>query len=61
MYGWPEERGSQHAQALDACLKVLAGQRSGRAAEKVFVEAATEAGILLTGSTPRWSVHAMRR
>ena len=53
MYGWPERRGSQHAEALDTCLKVLAGERSGREAEKVFTDAATEAGILLTGPTPR--------
>ena len=53
MYGWPENRGSAHGQALDVCLKVLAGQRSGREAEQAFIKAATEAGILLQSQKPR--------
>jgi hypothetical protein len=53
MSGWPDKRGSAHGHALDMCLKVLAGQRSGREAEQAFIEAATEAGILLQSPKPR--------
>jgi hypothetical protein len=43
---WPK-RGDRHRDATDACLKVLEGQRSTADAETAFLEAASEAGILV--------------
>ncbi len=43
---WPN-RGPRHADALEACLKVLDGHRSTIDAQNAFVEAAREASILL--------------
>ena len=43
---WPKS-GSRHRDATDTCLKVLEGHRSTADAERAFVEAAREAGILV--------------
>jgi Protein of unknown function (DUF982) len=46
MADWPGKRDERHRDALDACLKVLAGHRSTEDAEKAFREAAQLTGIL---------------
>jgi hypothetical protein len=43
---WPGERDAWHRDAVDACLKVIEGNRSTEDAEKAFRQAATKAGIL---------------
>jgi hypothetical protein len=53
IYCWPGERGPRHRDAIDACLKVIDGHRSTIDAEKAFVEAAREAGILEQGTAHR--------
>ena len=45
---WPGERGPRHRDASEACLKVLDGHRSTADARTGFVEAAREAGILIS-------------
>jgi len=47
---WPN-RGPRHADALDACLKVLDGHRSTIDARNAFIEAAREASVLVAGET----------
>jgi hypothetical protein len=42
----PDARGPRHQDALDACLKVLDGDRSTADAETAFADAAVEAGLL---------------
>ena len=44
---WPGERDEWHRDAVDACLKVIEGNRSMEDAEKAFRQAAAKAGILL--------------
>ena len=43
---WPSERDEWHRDAVDACLKVIEGNRSREDAEKAFRQAAAKAGIL---------------
>ena len=47
---WPN-RGPRHADALEACLKVLDGHRSTIDARNAFIEAAREASVLVAGET----------
>ena len=49
MYCWPGERSSQHARAIETCLKVIAKGGHANEAEAAFSAAADEAGILLHG------------
>ena len=53
MYGWPTERNSQHARAIETCLNVIAKSAQANEAEAAFSEAADEAGILLRDTGPR--------
>jgi Protein of unknown function (DUF982) len=46
---WPGERDAWHRDAVDACLKVIEGNRSTEDAEKAFRQAADKAGILAEG------------
>jgi hypothetical protein len=46
---WPGERDEWHRDAVDACLKVIEGNRSTEDAEKAFRQAADKAGILAEG------------
>ena len=43
---WPGERDAWHRDAVDACLKVIEGNRSTEDAENAFRQAADKAGIL---------------
>jgi len=43
---WSGERDEWHRDAVDACLKVIEGNRSSQDAEKAFRQAAHKAGIL---------------
>jgi Protein of unknown function (DUF982) len=53
MYGWPTERNSECARAIETCLNVISKSAQASEAEAAFSDAAEEAGILLHGPEPR--------
>lgn len=47
VHRWPFVRGPEHARACDMCFDVLSGEADPEDARAAFVEAATEASILV--------------
>ena len=48
LYNWPQEWGQQHRAARAACIAVLKGEQPPEFARLAFIEAAREAGILVS-------------
>lgn len=48
---WPLNRGDRHRDAVDTCLKVLAGHRSTEDARRALIEAALESEVLAPEKT----------
>jgi len=48
---WPLNRGDRHKDAVDTCLKVLAGHRSTEDARRALIEAAVESEVLAPEQT----------
>jgi hypothetical protein len=48
LHSWPKDWGQQHRAAREACIAVLKGEEQPEFARLAFIEAASEAGILVS-------------
>ncbi len=48
LHSWPQDWGQQHRAAREACIAVLKGEQPPEFARLAFIEAAREAGILVS-------------
>jgi hypothetical protein len=48
LHSWPQDWGQQHRAAREACIAVLKGEQPPEFARLAFIEAARDAGILIS-------------